>query len=94
MHGRGREHSTPERQLQIVGRLGLGDEVRSELEQLFAITGGPPRALFFPQQTVHLMRLALRHAARRPRDGFDGGRQAGEFLRVVFGVSDLFAFRD
>jgi hypothetical protein len=80
----------PERQLQIVGRLGLGDEVRTELEQLFAIAGGPPRALFFPQQTVHLMRLALRHAARRPRDGFDGGRQAGEFLRVIFGVSDLF----
>ena len=78
-------------QLRTLRRIGFEPEIVDQLEGLFdARQGGRPRVLFFPQQVVHLMRLAIRHGDRRPRDGFGGGALAGPFIRCIFGVTDLF----
>jgi hypothetical protein len=48
-----------------------------------------PRALFFPQQVVHLSRMVVLHADPRPPDGFVGGNLNKEFLDCVLGVTEL-----
>jgi len=80
----------PARQLRILRRLGPGDDFADAVRRLVDITGGKAkRTFFFPQQTQHLMRLVLRYCDRRPRDGFDGGRLVGQFIEVIFGVTDI-----
>ena len=87
----GAEATTEGRQLQILRRLGLFDEASiTRLEGLFAPReGGRPRSLFFPQQIIELSRQAIRYGDRRERDGFAEGKLAGDFLRCIFGVTDL-----
>jgi hypothetical protein len=46
-------------------------------------------AAFCEQQLVHLARLALLHADRRPHDDFSDGALYAEWITCVFGVSDL-----
>lgn len=86
------EHvAEPGRQVQILCRLGFTDDLIGRLGALMPTRPGRGgRVFFFPQQIIHLTRLVLRHADRRPPDDFGGGQLSGVFIRVLFGVSDAF----
>jgi len=46
-------------------------------------------ALFCEQQLVHLARLVIRHADRRPPDDFNGGETYAEWVTCLLAVNDL-----
>lgn len=75
-------------QVRIMRRLRWSDAaikaVEAELE-----AGAHSRALFFPQQLVHLARLAVMHADPRAPDDFGAGKLNAEFLDCVLGVTEL-----
>ncbi|HWF49863.1 MAG TPA: hypothetical protein VG294_04370 [Solirubrobacteraceae bacterium] len=80
-----------DRQIQILRRIGFSSETEEQLIARLQSAGQrPSRMLFFPQQVVHLTRLAIQHCDRRPRDRFDSGKLASLFVEAIFGVTDLF----
>jgi hypothetical protein len=76
-------------QLGIMRRLGWSATVRSAAQAVLTEDDG--RAMFFPQQVVHLARLAVLHADPRPMDGFAGGALIRDFTECVLGVTELLA---
>jgi hypothetical protein len=74
----------------IMDRLGWPDQAKTLLEGKLTEEGANGRALFFPQQLVHLARLAVLHCDQRDPDDFEGGAQTGAFIECLLGVSDLF----
>jgi len=76
-------------QLLIMRRLGWNEEVRNRIELVLRSSDTGPRPMFFPQQIVHLARLAVRHADDRPSDGFDGGQLIDDFIACLLGVTDI-----
>ena len=76
--------STVERRL-IQERVGgeLGARILAMLDQRERSTA------FCEQQLVHLARLAVLHADRRPHDDFSGGALYAEWITCLFGVTDL-----
>jgi hypothetical protein len=76
-------------QLRIMQRLGWPQVVRDSVEPILRSDGG--RALFFPQQLVHLSRLAVLHADPRPMDNFEDHALVDDFIQCVLGVTELLA---
>ncbi len=76
-------------QLDIVARMGLSQDFQDGLARIIAPDNEPERTLFFPQQCVHLARLAILHADPRPSDGFRQGKGVDDFLRCLFGITDI-----
>jgi len=74
-------------QLRIMERLGWPQLVRDRVELILRGDGG--RALFFPQQLVHLSRLAVLHADPRPMDNFQDRALVSDFIECVLGVTEL-----
>jgi hypothetical protein len=82
----GRESwSQTERQLieELVGG-DLGDRILGMLDDSRRWS-----TAFCEQQLVHLARLVLLHADRRPHDDFRDGALYGEWITCLFGVTDL-----
>lgn len=79
-----------EKQRLIMERLGWPEEARKLLEEKMGDSDGEIRCVFFPQQVVHLTRLAALHADPRPADDFDSGVAVGLFIECLLGVSDVF----
>jgi len=73
-------------QLRIIERLGW-HEAKDSVESVLRTDGG--RALFFPQQLVHLSRLAVLHADPRPMDNFCDHTLVDDFIQCVLGVTEL-----
>jgi hypothetical protein len=78
-------------QLRIMERLGWSAVVRDAASAILAGDGGAGRSMFFPQQLVHLARLAVIHADPRPMDDFAGGALHHDFTQCVLGVTELLA---
>jgi hypothetical protein len=74
----------------IMERLGWPEEARELLKEKMGDSNGEDRCVFFPQQIVHLTRLAVRHADWRPADDFEDGAAVGRFIECLLGVSDVF----
>ncbi len=83
--GRPQESAELQRRLieEIVGDVELGRLLMRTLE------GGAVTSVFCEQQLVHLARLVILHADRRPHDDFGGGSLREEWLTCLVGVSDL-----
>jgi hypothetical protein len=82
-----RPQEGPQLQYELAGQmLGDGPLALAVLERLRA---GQITSVFFEQQLVHLARLVILHADRRPRDGFDDGRLLGEWAKCLLDVGDL-----
>ena len=77
----------PNQQLRIMERLGWPQAVRDRVEPILRSNGG--RTLFFPQQLVHLSRLAALHADPRPMDNFGKHALVDDFIQCVLGVTEL-----
>ena len=75
----------PNQQLRIMERLGWPQAVRDRVEPILRSNGG--RTLFFPQQLVHLSRLAVLHADPRPMDNFGNHALVDDFIQCVLGVT-------
>lgn len=73
----------------IMRRLGWPDDLRSWIEEKLNEKAGGSRALFFPQQVVHLARLAVLHADDRPADDFAGGELVGRFIECLLGITEV-----
>jgi hypothetical protein len=76
-----------DQQLRIAERLGWPQVVRDAVEPVVRSNGG--RALFFPQQLVHLSRLAVLYADPRPMDSFGGHALISDFMHCLLGVSEV-----
>ena len=81
------------RQSRIMEALRWPAEARDAIEKVLDASKGP-RVLFFPQQLIHLARLAVLHADDRPPDDYRGGAQVGEFVRCLIGVTELLGEED
>jgi hypothetical protein len=80
-------HESPQLQHELAEQmLGGGPLAIRVLEKL---RSGDITSVFFEQQLVHLARLVILHAERRPRDGFDDGRLLGEWGSCLIEVGDL-----
>lgn len=79
-----------EKQLLIMRRLGWPEDLRSWIDTKLSDESDGTRVLFFPQQIVHLTRLAVLHADGRPPDDFAGGDLIGSFIECLLGVTDVF----
>lgn len=86
-------HSGPllsiDKQLFIMKRLGWNDEVRGTIEGVLRDESEGRRAMFFPQQIVHLVRLVVRYGDDRPPDDFRNGELVESFIGCLLGVTDL-----
>jgi hypothetical protein len=75
-------------QLQLVSEV-LGDGPPGQQMQ-HRLRIDPRRVAFFEQQLVHLARLVILHADRRPPDDFKAGASYADWVRAcLFGVTDL-----
>jgi hypothetical protein len=79
-----------EKQRMIMERLGWPQDARDLMDEKMGDSDGEMRCVFFPQQVVHLARLAVLHADPRPPDDFGGGAAVADFIDCLLGVSDLF----
>ena len=68
---------------QMLGDGELGQAVLNKLAH------GITTTVFFEQQLVHLARLVILHADRRPRDEFDDGALLEDWASCLIGISDL-----
>jgi hypothetical protein len=75
-------------QVRIMRRLGWPQPFIKSVEAKLGL-GMQSRSLFFPQQVVHLSRLAVLHADPRPPDHFVAGKLLPEFLDCALGVTEL-----
>lgn len=69
--------------VEVIGDGELGSALEQALEEGIATT------VFCEQQLVHLARLVILHADRRPHDDFDSGRLRDEWAKCLIGVNDL-----
>jgi hypothetical protein len=82
-----RPEETPQLQRELAEQmLGDGELARAVLDNL---GHGIATTAFFEQQLVHLARLVILHADRRPRDRFDDGALLEDWARCLIGVTDL-----
>ena len=79
------EHAHVQRQLvpELVGNGDLGRALLDRLDE------GRATVAFSEQQLVHLARLAILHADRRPHDDFGSGHLADDWVTCLVGVCDL-----
>jgi hypothetical protein len=79
------EHAHVQRQLvqELVGEADLGRALLDRLDH------GRATVAFNEQQLVHLARLVILHADRRPHDDFGSGRLADDWVSCLIGVCDL-----
>jgi hypothetical protein len=78
-----------QQQLRIMGRLNWPETVKQAAAALLTDGNGGTRSMFFPQQVVHLARLAVLHADPRPPDDFAHGALANDFVQCVLAVTEL-----
>ena len=78
-----------QQQLRVMGRLNWPETVKQAAAAVLTDGNGGTRAMFFPQQVVHLARLAVLHADPRPPDGFANGALASDFIQCVLAVTEL-----
>ncbi len=79
------EHAQIQRQLvpELVGDGHLGRALLHRLDE------GRATAVFHEQQLVHLARLVILHADRRPHDDFGSGDLADDWVTCLLGACDL-----
>lgn len=78
-----------DQQILIMRRIGWPAEILDDVRRALEVSGDGRRVLFFPQQIVHLARLAVLHCDSRPSDDFGDGEHRRAFLECLFGVTDL-----
>lgn len=78
-----------QQQLRVMGRLNWPETVKQAAAALLTDGNGGTRSMFFPQQVVHLARLAVLHADPRAPDDFANGALANDFIQCVLAVTEL-----
>jgi len=77
----------PEAQARLIRRLAGDGPLGRALEE--ALHRPEPTVVICEQQLIHLARLAILHADRRPHDDFGGGKLYDEYVTCLLGVTDL-----
>ena len=82
-----RPEETLQLQRELAAQMLRDDELCEAV--LDKLTNGITTTVFFEQQLVHLARLVILHADRRPRDRFDDGALLLDWASCLVGVTDL-----